>query len=204
VLLGAGLAGLQIASSVPNLYDAVKQDGAWYQNLAQTTSGRAGVLQLAGGTIGATVFTMAMRRTPKVEGGTVIQRVVAAGRSPLMAKPIWGRIGLASTAVVMTNELGYLDFLNQGETRSTPKVLRDATHKTPVLNDSSMRTAALLGAGGIFGFKAHRVIQAAGGIAEGGLAHVGRGTAIGGAVTAGLLGVQLLGGLSALDKPAGD
>jgi hypothetical protein len=76
-------------------------------------------------------------------------------------------------------------------------VLGEAVHKTPVLNDPEWRTAAILGAGGIVGFKAHRAIAAAGGMSG-----LGKGHVIGGAIVAGLLGAQLLGGLSGMNKPA--
>ena len=63
-----------------------------------------------------------------------------------------------------------------------------------MLNAPALRTSALLGAGAIIGFKAHRAIAAAGGVSG-----LGRGQVVGGAIVAGLLGAQLLGGLSFLD-----
>ncbi len=197
VLLGASLAAIQIGSSIPNLYDALSKDGPWYENLAQSTSGRAGILQLAGGALGAAVFATALKQSAGQAGPGIVSKVLAAGSAPIMARPVWGRIGLATGAVVMANELGYLDFLNKGEQRSTGTVLADAAHKTPVINDPEWRTAVILGAGSIVGFKAHRAISAAGG-----LSGLGKGHVIGGAIVAGLLGVQLLGGLSGLNKPA--
>lgn len=197
VLMGASLAALQIGSSIPNLADALDNEGPWYENLAMSTSGRAGMLQLTGGTIGATVFATALRETAGQGGGTLVGRVLAAGKAPIMARPIWGRIGLATGAIVAANELGFFDRLNRNETRSTGQTLADATHRTPVLNDGAMRTAAILAAGGVVGFKAHRAITVAGGL--GGLRP---GHVIGGAVAAGLLGAQLLGGLRGMDKPA--
>lgn len=196
VLLGASLAAIQIGSSIPNLVDAVGKDGPWHENLVQSTSGRAGMLQLAGGTIGAAVFATALKQTAGQAGPGIVSKVLTAGSAPIMARPVWGRIGLATGAVVMANELGFLDSLNKGETRSIGQVLGDATHKTPVLNDPEWRTAALLGAGSIVGFKAHRAVAAAGG-----LSGLGKGHVIGGAVIAGLLGAQLLGGLSGMNKP---
>ena len=83
--------------------------------------------------------------------------------------------------------------------RSTGQVLKDAAHKTPVLNDPAFRTAGILTAGGIMGYKASRTIQASGGLLHGGLSGLGKGTIIGGAVVGGLLGAQLLGGLDFLD-----
>lgn len=202
VLLGASLAGLQIAASIPNLHDALSKDGPWYENLAQSTSGRAGVLQLAGGGLGVTLFATALRQT-RGEGSAagVVQRIITAGKAPIMARPIFGQIGTATGIVVMANELGYLDFLNRGETRAAPTVLRDAARRTPVFNDPALRTAAIVGGSGIVGYKAHRAIQAAGGIGGGGLAGLGKGHVAGAAIFAGLLGAQLLGGLGSLDKP---
>ncbi len=198
VLLGASLAAIQIGSSIPNLYDALSKDGPWYENLAMSTSGRAGVLQLAGGTLGAAVFATALKQSAGQAGPGIVSKVMTAASAPIMARPIWGRIGLATGGVVLANELGYFDWANKGETRSTGTVLSDAAHKTPVLNDPEFRTAAIMGAGGIVGFKAHRAIAAAGG-----LSGLGKGHVIGGAIVTGLLGAQLLGGLSALDKPSG-
>lgn len=197
VLMGASLAALQIGSSIPNLADALDNEGPWYENLAMSTSGRAGVLQLTGGTIGATVFANALRQTAGEGGGTLVGRVLAAGKAPIMARPIWGRIGLATGAIVAANELGFFDRLNRGETRPLGKTLTDATHRTPVLNDSAMRTGAILAAGGVVGFKAHRAVTAAGGLSGLRTGHV-----VGSAVVAALLGAQLLGGLHAMDKPA--
>jgi hypothetical protein len=198
VLLGASLAGLQIASSVPNLIDALDNEGPWYENLAASTSGRAGVLQLAGGTIGAAIFAKALSQTVGHGGEGVVGRVLAAGKAPIMAQPIWGRIGLGMGALVAANELGFLDMFNKDEDRTTGEVLADAAHRTPVVSDSSWRTGVLLAAGGIVGFKAHRSYVAAGHALSG----VSKGQWIGAAVTAGLLGAQLLGGLSGLDKPS--
>lgn len=198
VLLGTSLAALQLASAVPNLADALSKDGPWYQNIAQSTSGRAGVLQLAGGGLGLGVFLTALHQTKGVGATGVVDRVMAAAKAPIMARPVFTTIGLASGAVVMANELGYLDFLNTGETRSVPTVLSDAAHRTPVINDPALRTGALLTAGGVLGYKMQRAITAAGG-----LSGLGKGHLIGGAVIAGLLGAQLLGGLDALDKPEG-
>lgn len=196
VLLGASIALVQVGASIPNLVDAVRQDGPWYENLATTMSGRAGVLQLAGGTLGLSVFALGLKQTAGTAGPGFIQKVVAAGSAPIVAKPIWGRIGLGFGAMVVANELGYLDWLNKGEHRPIGKALSDAAHRTPVLNDPQFRTAALLGAGAIVGFKANRAIAAAGGLAGLKAGHV-----IGGAVIAGLLGAQLLGALSGMDKP---
>ncbi len=196
VLLGASLAAIQIGSSIPNLADALGKDGPWYENLAQSTSGRAGMLQLAGGTLGAAVFATALKQTAGQAGPGVVSKVLTAGSAPIMARPIWGRIGLATGAVVMANELGFLDWLNKGETRTVGQALGEATHKTPVLNDPELRTAAILGAGGIVGYKSHRAVAAAGG-----LSGLGKGHIIGGAIVAGLLGAQLLGGLAGMNKP---
>jgi len=198
VLLGAGMAAIQIGASIPNLMDALQKDGPWYENLAGSTSGRAGVLQLAGGTIGAAVFATALKQTAATvrPGAGIVERVVAAGSAPVAARPIWGRIGMASGALVAANMLGYFDFLNKGETRSVREVLSDAAHRTPVLNDPQFRSAALLGAGGVVSFKIHRAIASGGG-----LAGVKAGHWIAGAAVAGLLGAQLLGGLAGLDKP---
>lgn len=196
VLLGASLAAIQIGSSIPNLADALGKDGPWYENLTQSTSGRAGMLQLAGGTLGAAVFATALRQTAGQAGPGVISKVLAAASAPIMARPTWGRIGLATGAVVMANEIGFLDWLNEGETRPVGQVLGDATHKTPVLNNPELRTAAILGAGGFVGYKAHRAFAAAGGMSG-----LGKGHIIAGAIVAGLLGAQLLGGLSGMNKP---
>jgi hypothetical protein len=182
---------------VPNLADAMSKDGPWYQNIAQSTSGRAGVLQLAGGGLGLGVFLTALHQTKGAGATGIVDRVMAAAKAPVMAKPVFTTVGLASGALVMANELGYLDFLNTGETRSVPTVLSDAAHKTPVLNDSSLRTGALLTAGGVLGYKMQRAINTAGG-----LSGLSKGHLIGGAVVAGLLGAQLLGGLDVLNKPA--
>jgi hypothetical protein len=197
VLLGTSLAALQLASAVPNLADAMSKDGPWYQNIAQSTSGRAGVLQLAGGGLGLGVFLTALHQTKGAGATGIVDRGMAAAKAPVMAKPVFTTVGLASGALVMANELGYLDFLNTGETRSVPTVLSDAAHKTPVLNDSSLRTGALLTAGGVLGYKMQRAINTAGG-----LSGLSKGHLIGGAVVAGLLGAQLLGGLDVLNKPA--
>lgn len=198
VLIGASLAGLQIAASVPNLMKAASTDGPLHENLVMSTNGRTGVLQLAGGTLGAAIFAKALSQTAGQAGEGVVARVLAAGKAPIMAQPVWGRIGIGMGALVAANTLGYLDMFNKDETRSTGQVLADAAHRTPVLSDSSWRTGVLLATGGIISFKAHRSYAAAGHAISG----VSKGLWIGAAVTAGLLGAQLLGGLSGLDKPS--
>lgn len=202
VLLGTSLAALQLASAVPNLADALGKDGPWYENIAQSTSGRAGVLQLAGGSLGLGVFLKALQQTRGSGATGIVDTVMAAAKAPIMAKPIFTTIGIGSGMLVMANELGYLDFLNTGETRSVSKVLTDAVHRTPILNDPEFRTAGLLAAGGVVGYKAHRAVTAAGGWGTAGLSGLGKGHWIGGALVAGLLGAQLLGGLDAMNKPA--
>lgn len=197
VLLGASLAVIQLASAAPNLADALSQDGPWHENLGQTTSGRAGVLQLAGGGLGVGLFATALRQTAGHAEG-FIPTVLAAAKAPIMARPIFGQIGTASAVVVMANELGYLDFLDSDEGRSVGTILRDAAQGTPLINDGSFRTAGLLGAGAIVGVKVGKAIQAAGNGST-----LGTGAVIGGAVVAGLLGAQLLGGLDLLDKVPG-
>ncbi len=195
VLLGASLAAIQIGSSIPNLADALSKDGPWYENLAQSTSGRAGVLQLTGGTIGAAVFLTALKQTAG-QGTGVVGRITAAGGARINTWPIWGRIAVGGVLLVASNELGFLDWLNKGETRGVGQVLTDSAHKTPVLNDPAWRTAAILGGGAMVGFKAHRAIAAAGGMSG-----LRAGHWIAGAAIAGMLGAQLLGGLSGLNKP---
>lgn len=207
VLLGTSLAGVQILSSIPNLADALGKDGPWQENLAMSTSGRAGVLQLGGGVLGASLFYTALRQT-KASSTAVgnVSRILEAGKAPIMARPLFGRIGTATALVVMANELGYLDSLNKGESRSIGAVLGDAGRGTPVVNDPALRTAAILGAAGIVGFKGHRAFMAAGGLTRAvsalpnGLAGISKGHVIGGAVVTALLGAQLLGGLSSLDS----
>jgi hypothetical protein len=196
VLLGASLAALQVGSAIPNLVDAVGKEGPWHENLVGSTSGRAGMLQLGGGLLGASVFAAALHQTAG-QGTGVVGRVLAAGKAPIAARPLWGRIGLATGAVVLANELGYLDMLNAGEQRSAGRVLADSARRTPVLNDPTLRTGALLGAAGVVGFKANRAIAASGA----GLRGLRAGHWIAGAAVAGLLGTQLLGGLKGLDQP---
>lgn len=199
MLLGTSVSAIQVGTSIPNLVDAVRTEGPWHENLAATTSGRAGVLQLAGGSIGVTLFGLALRQTRGQGDGGVIPRMLTAAKAPLLARPIWGKVGIGSFALVLANETGYFDKLNSGESRSGGTVLREAAHKTPVLNDAAWRTAAIGIAGSVVGYKSHRAIQAAGGLGGGGLAGLGKGHVIGGAIVGGLLGAQLLGGLKVLD-----
>lgn len=194
VFLGATISAVQFASSIPNLVDAIGQEGG-LGNLGQTTSGRAGVLQFLGGGLGLGMFGAALVQTRGV-GGNVVERVVAAGKAPIMANPLLKQVGIASGVLVLANELGYFDFWNRDDSRSVPTVLRDAVHGTAVLNDGGLRTAALVGAGGVIGWNGARAVQAAGS-----LSGLTRGHAIGGAIVGGLLGAQLLGALDVFDAP---
>lgn len=198
VLLGASLAAIQIGSAIPNLMDAVAKEGPWHENLLQSTSGRFGMLQLGGGLLGSALFATALRQTAGQAGEGVVARIMAAGNAPIMAKPMWGRIGIGTGLLVAANEFGYLDMFNTGETRSTGTVLRDAARSTPIVNDSTLRTGLMLTAGGIIGFKAHRAMTTAGA----GISGMPKGYWAAGAVAAGLIGAQLLGGLSGIDKPS--
>jgi hypothetical protein len=196
VLLGASLAAVQVASAIPNIIDAVGKDGPWHENLLQTTAGRFGMLQLGGGLLAGGIFATALARTHAAAGGAgLVQHVMAASKSPIMAKPIVGQIGIAAGLITAANELGYLDMLNSGETRSIGQVLGDAARGTPVLSDPTLRTGVLLGAGAVTGFKLHRAMTAGGGI---GALSKGHWAAAG--IVGGLLGAQLLGRLGALDS----
>lgn len=194
VLLGSSLAAVQVLSAVPNLADAMSREGSVSENLLGTNSGRAGLLQLAGGGLGLGVFATALRSTTGSGTRGVVPRVLEAARSPIMAKPIWGRIGMGTAYLVLANELHYLDFLNAGETRPVGQVLTDAARRTPILNDQPMRTAALAGAGGVIGFKAARSMASAGGVSG-----LRPGHLIASAVVAGLIGANLVGALHGLD-----
>jgi len=224
VLLGSALSGIQVATAIPNLVDAVEQD--W--NLAATTSGRAGVLQLVGGGIGMWVFGRSleqatgtkgifsalkvfahpdvMRRTYAEQGlGAAIKAttraqlntVIAAGRAPINAVPWLGKLGLTHAAVIGLNELGYLDKLNSGETRDLPKVLRDAAHGTPGLNSAPIRTGVFVGLGAIFAAKAGW-----GTFSARSLRAVTPTQGIGMATMGALLVAEKLGKLDGLNKPA--
>lgn len=197
VLLGAGLSAVQIGTAIPNIIDAVSKDGPWYENLLRTTSGRYGVLQLSGGVLGASLFATALRQTASTAAGSGLTgRVLAASTAPIMARPFWGRVGIGSAMVIAANALGYLDPLNKSNDRSVGESMRDAVHKTPILNDPKLRTAALISAGGFTAYKANAALRAAGT----GVSHLPKGYLFAGAAITGLLGAQLLGALSGLNK----
>lgn len=192
VLIGSSLAFLTTASGLVNLVDAVRQDGPWHEELAGSTAGRTGVLQVLGGAMGLGLFATAIQRTKAPTGG-VVSTVLAASKSPIMAKPLFSRLGAAFSVAVFANELGYLDSLNAGETRSFTGTLGAAARHTPVLNDPTFRTATLGLIGGGVGASAIRAAR------TGGLGAIGPVKLGVGALVAGLVGAQALGGLHRLD-----
>jgi len=192
VALSSAVAVIQVASAVPNLYDALSQDGG-VVNLAGTTSGRAGVLQLTGGGIGLYLLKRALSETKSTPGGFV-KRVVEAGKAPIMANAMWKRVGIASGVAVMANELGYLDFLDKDNKRAVVTTLKDATHRTPVLNSDTWRSVALIGATAI---TAKKLITAS--MEAGALMPMPRGPLRNAGIAVGLLGLQLAGGLDFLN-----
>lgn len=205
--LSSSLAAIQFGSSIPNLIDAVGNEGPWQQNLYDNQSGRSGVLQFAGGGMGLGMLGTALVQShrmglgdPVAEGaksalGRGVQRLIDSGKAPVMANPLLKYIGIGSGLAAMANEIGYFDAFDRGNTRSVATTLRDAARKTPVLNDEKLRTAAF-GAGGALA--AWKGTQAA--LKEGGLRNLGKGHIGGVAVAAGLLGANLLGAFGTLDR----
>ncbi len=197
VLIATSLAAVQLVAGGINVADALSQEGGAQENLVGTKSGRAGMAMVGGGLFGAGLFAAAMRQTAGQATG--FGRVFAAAKAPLLASPIVGVAAIGVGSLIGLNEFGYLDMFNKGEARSTAHVLSDVAQGTPVLNDPTLRTAALAGGAAVLGGVTARTLV------KGGVSALKGGPfaiAAGGAAAIGLLGAQLLGGLKSLDKPA--
>lgn len=254
-MLGSSLAGLQFASSIPNLIDAASAEGPWNENLYDNASGRSGVLSFAGGGLGLAMLGTALvqtnpklasaraeryasgtpaptlrERTQQVRGaltreqlaqrtssaaarvrdidvraavrptqvrssmGGAVGRIIAAGKAPVMANPVLKYVGIASGFAVMANELGYYKALDRGNVKSVGTTLQEAARGTVVLNDEQLRSAAFGAGVGLAGWKVAQAVMK-----DGGMRNIGKGHVAGVAVSAGLLGANLLGKLGGLD-----
>lgn len=122
-------------------------------------------------------------------------RVIASGKAPVMANPLLKYVGLASGFTVMANELGYFSAFDRNNKKSVGTTLHDAASNTIVLNDRNLRTAAFTGATGLVAWKTAQAV-----LKDGGMRNIGKGHVAGMAITAGLLGANLLGKLDGLNK----
>lgn len=123
-LVGVGIGAFQLANGVPNIYRAVKQGGA--KAIVNTREGRTGALQAAGGAVTLGAFGRASVAA-KAAGVTGVLPVTlaAAGAASLSSPWILGAT-LGSSALVLANDHGFLDFMNAGEQRSFVQVERDS------------------------------------------------------------------------------
>lgn len=115
--LTLGLVGAQMLYGIPNLIDGLNSgDG-----LMETRSGRTGVFASLGGLFELGLFTFAALATHG-SGGSRLNAILNHGihQAPLTTV---ARIGFGLP--VMANELGFLDFLNKGDTRSWLDTAKD-------------------------------------------------------------------------------
>ena len=103
-------------------------------------------------------------KRPKATSINGLKRLGSMATAPVMANTKLARIGVLSGVAVVLNQLGYLDVFNADRTKGRLDLVGDALHKTPVLNDSTLRGPALLGVGALVATNAHRSIKAAGSI----------------------------------------
>lgn len=110
---GMAVLGVSMIYGIPNLVEGVR-DGGGIDGLTETRVGRTGLLATAGNVISLAVLGAAYARTPGGSG-----RLLRSLQHPLHAST--GAVVARSAALVpvTVNELGYLDFLNRGNT-STP------------------------------------------------------------------------------------
>lgn len=196
---GVGISGVQVIAGLPNIAEAMRKDGA--SSLVTSKAGRAGVMQIATGTLGLGIFGAALVATRgqlASSGGALArtqEHLLAAARSPVMTRPWITRAMIASTVPVTANEMGAFAFLDAGEERSTSEVLRDAARQLPLVDRPWLRQV-LLGAGVVaFASAAERHVAAGGTLGT-----LGTGMRLGAAAVA-MLGVaEMAGGLQFLDR----
>jgi hypothetical protein len=129
-VMGASLAGIQLAVAVPNVIQGLREDGV--PGLWDSKSGRTGVLSLLGGGLGLGMLVPAYRGA---EGASFGSRLLSMAESPRLTSPLLANIGIAAGLLTMANELGFFDFLDKGNKRPVTQVLGDAWHKIPLLGD---------------------------------------------------------------------
>jgi hypothetical protein len=121
-LKGAG-ALLTLGMAVPNTVGALRNGGP--AALVDTREGRTGVVTSLAG-----VATLGFLGTAASHGraGGLAGMFHSAFHDPLLGK--WAFVGpmIGVYALVLGNELGYLDSLNRGDKRSAVDVIRDANH----------------------------------------------------------------------------
>lgn len=199
--LAAPMSFIQFASAFPSLGNSLFGEDGGVDNLVNTAQGRAGVLQLAGGSLGLYMLNQARIQTAG-QGANLLGRLAAIGSAPAMANPMLTKIGLVSGLSVTLNELGYLDVLNADDDRSAGQKLGDAVHRTPLLNSDWGRTLLPTVVGGLAGYNAAKAMTAAPAGASL-LEKVGStslGQKLGVGVGAAMLGAQLLGGLDFMNS----
>jgi hypothetical protein len=123
-MLGVGLGAFQMANGIPNIVHAVHDGGP--KAIVTTRDGRTGALQAIGGGITLGTFGRAagMARASGVPGvGPVL--LAAAGSASLASPWVLGAT-VATSGLVFANGRGFLDFMNEGETRTVRQVERDS------------------------------------------------------------------------------
>jgi hypothetical protein len=199
-VLGAGMSVIQLAAGLAILHIALQQDGTATQDISQSVIGRAGLLNIVSGAIGAGVFGAAYlgaapaKASPGgILAGHSMARMLDAARSPLLARPVVGQALLGAAALIIANQIGWLDPLNHDDSRSIGESLRDAAHATPVLNDSVNRATALAGISALTGYHVASSLASK--------RTVSPLLAVGAAAVAGAVTLQSLGKLASLDRP---
>lgn len=129
--IGAALAGVQLASSVPNLIEGWQKDGP--AGLVNSQSGRTGVLQAAGGGFALGLLSKAFVETRAAGTTGFLPTLLEATAKPSLSRPWVAGIGFLTAGLVIANELGFFDFLNKGETRDLGQVMSDAVHNLPFM-----------------------------------------------------------------------
>jgi hypothetical protein len=117
--LSVGLVGVSMLYGIPNLIDGYQQ-GDGFGGMLDSRPGRTGVAASIAGAIELGIFGYALARSPGGAG-----RVVSALNHPIhMSGPIV-LAGIALSAPILANELGFLDFMNKGDDRDWITAARD-------------------------------------------------------------------------------
>lgn len=129
-LLGVGIGAFQVISGVPHIAHAIRDGGA--RALYDSREGRTGALQAAGGALTLGAFTRAGFAAKAAGVHGAVPLVLAAATAPSLTSPVILGATIASSALVLANDHGFLDFMNRGDRRPVGQVERQAWQATGI------------------------------------------------------------------------
>jgi hypothetical protein len=129
-VLGMLTLGSGLVRGVPNIIDGIARDDG--SGIMTNRSGRTGVFGLTGAGVSAAVLGVALVGTVRDGGPSGVARLLS---HRVHMHGAVAAAGIAVSLPFLANEMGFLDWLNRGETRSPVEVARDTTRDLLGLDD---------------------------------------------------------------------